>query len=419
MARPAVGTTVREGARAGVVVGHPGRGSMVDVQFTDVDFVERREASRLAPSEDWEGVQKRTVVQAIYESLLLKRLGVRDFRDAKGVRADVKALRAGELEREDIDDLLSRAFAIATRKGQKQGDIVAGGAGATAAGRALSALRIGADPKLVKRQMKAAGMADAAVERVLRLSKGRVPSDTQERLDDYEETLALRRKPVSRRAPAAGAKKRPPVRRKNVAQGNRAPTTYASGYGPTENVLAYDIRIFVMKDRPVLSETMTSGAVHAVLGGLGAPDAKIARQIEEADRTGKSRQTHNGFLVELQPRVGAEPTARIPLRRNYIGAAMRGISSMRGMLGSAAVFLSRYGQSAVTSTRNFVKTPLGAQLSAAIVIFAANVLGKKVVSSGIFTRKDVEKVQTAIESETGVALSQEVIAAALEGAAKA
>lgn len=389
------------------------------MQFTDVGFVERRDASRLVPSEDWEGIQKRTVVQAVYESLLLKRLGVRSFRDTKGTRVDVKALRSGELDRSDIDDLLSRAFAIATRKGQAQGDIVAGGADATAAGRALSALRLGADPKLVKRQMKAAGMSDAAMERVLRLSKGRVPSDTQERLADYEETLALRRKPVASRPATKGTKTRPPPRRKNVAQGNRPPTTYASGYGPPEKTLAYDVRIFASKTTPVFSDTLNSGAVHAVLGGLGSSNAQIARQIEEADRTGKSRRTQQGFLVEVKARVVAEPTAKFPLRRNYIGAAVRGISAMRGMLGSAAVFLTRYGQAASTATRSFVKTPIGAQLSAAIVIFGANVLGKRVVESGVFGKKDIEKVQHAIESETGAALSQEVIAAALEGAAKA
>ena len=40
MSRPAIGTAVREGRREGVVVAHAGRGSMVDVQFADVDFVE-------------------------------------------------------------------------------------------------------------------------------------------------------------------------------------------------------------------------------------------------------------------------------------------------------------------------------------------------------------------------------------------
>ena len=411
-----------------MVVGHPGRGSMVDVQFADVDFVERREASRLAPSEDWEGTQKRAVVQGVYESLLLKRLGVRAFRDTKGVRADVKALRAGELEREDIDDLLSRAFAIATRKGQKQGDVVAGGAAATAAGRALSALRIGADSKLVKRQMKAAGMTEAAMERVLRLSKGRVPDETQQRIDDYEETLALRRKPVSRRT-AAGAKKRPPVRRKNVAQGNMmptaavplrnnvaqgntAPTTYASSYGPPMTLSEYGVRVVDEKGVPLLSDTMNSGALHAVLGGLGSSDAEIARHIEEADRKGKSRRTHQGLGVEVTLK-------RIPVRRNYFGSALRGAVGLAGSVGAAASTIVRYGRTAATTTREFVRTPLGAQLTAAIIVFGTKVLGTKVMQSGVFRKKDVEAVQGAIASETGVALSQELIQTALEGAARA
>jgi hypothetical protein len=212
MARPAIGAAVREGRREGVVVAHAGRGSMVDVQFDDVDFVERRSAERLTPSVDWAEDQKRATVQATYESLLLKELGRKQFR-FRGERADVSALDRGVLDREDIDRLLSRAFAIATRRGQKQGDIEAGGAKATAAGRALSALRRGASPTLVVRQMKAAGVSQSAIDRVLRLSKGRDPEESAQRLADYEETLALRKKPA-------------PRRRKNVAQGNQMPTGF-------------------------------------------------------------------------------------------------------------------------------------------------------------------------------------------------
>ena len=207
MPRPAIGTAVREGRRDGIVVGHAGRGSMVDVQFTDVDFVERRSAERLTPTEDWAEDQKRAMVQAIYETLVLKELGRKNFR-FRGERADVAALDRGTLDREDIDRLLSRAFAIATRKGQQQGDIAAGGAKATATGRALAALRKGANPTLVVRQMKAAGVSQTAIDRVLRLSKGRDPEESAQRLADYEETLTLRRAPK---------------RRRNVAQGNQMP----------------------------------------------------------------------------------------------------------------------------------------------------------------------------------------------------
>jgi hypothetical protein len=198
MSRPAIGTAVREGRREGVVVAHAGRGSMVDVQFDDVDFVERRSAERLTPTEDWAEDQKRSMVQAIYENLVLKELGRKNFR-FRGERADVSALDRGVFDREDIDRLLSRAFAIATRKGQKQGDIVAGGAKATATGRALSALRKGASPALVTRQMKAAGVSQKEIDRVLRLSKGRDPEESAQRIADYEETLLLRKKPAPRR----------------------------------------------------------------------------------------------------------------------------------------------------------------------------------------------------------------------------
>lgn len=221
MARPAIGTAVREGRREGVVVGHAGRGSMVDVQFEDVDFVERRSAERLVPAEDWAEDQKRATVQAIYESLLLKELGRKQFR-FRGVRADVAALARGDIDRSDIDRLVSRAFAIATARGQKQGDIERGGAKATAVGRALSALRRGASQTLVVRQMKAAGVTQKEIDRVLRLSKGRDIEESAQRIEDYEDTLALRRKPAPQRAKAPA-----PKRRRNVAQGNMMPMSFA------------------------------------------------------------------------------------------------------------------------------------------------------------------------------------------------
>ena len=59
------------------------------------------------------------------------------------------------------------------------------------------------------------------------------------------------------------------------------------------------------------------------------------------------------------------------------------------------------------------------ELTAAIIVFGTKVLGTKVMQSGVFRKKDVEAVQGAIASETGVALSQELIQTALEGAARA
>jgi len=227
MARPAVGTAVREGTRRGVIVRHAGTGSMVDVQFTDVGFVERRDAGRLsvvpagakraATEPDWADDHKRATVEAVYERLVLEHLGKKAFRNAKGQRIDVLALNKGDLTREEVNDLVSRAFAIATRTGQAHGDVVAGGAGATPSGRALSALRRGAYPRLVERQMKASGASDEAISRAIRLTRGKPLAETAQRLADYEETLTLRRKTNPR-----GGTGHPPLRRNFLGAALRA-----------------------------------------------------------------------------------------------------------------------------------------------------------------------------------------------------
>ncbi len=195
MARPALGALVREGTRTGVVVGHPGRGSMVDVKFRDVTFVERRDAGNLKVEEyDFAEEQKRAVVEGVYESLVTKHLGVKAFKDARGQRSDVKALAAGTLTRDDVNALLGRAYAIATAQGRKQGDVSRDGAKATATGRALAALRYGADPRLVERQLRAEGVSADRIERVQRLAASKDASKLDENRQDYEVTLSLRRK---------------------------------------------------------------------------------------------------------------------------------------------------------------------------------------------------------------------------------
>lgn len=100
-----------------MVVGHPGRGNMVDVKFTDVSFVERRDAGRLTPVRANPTNHKRATVEAIYERLVLEHLGKKAFRNAKGERSDVLALNKGTLTREEVNDLVGRAFAIATSRG--------------------------------------------------------------------------------------------------------------------------------------------------------------------------------------------------------------------------------------------------------------------------------------------------------------
>ena len=98
-----VGDRVRMGSRSGRVVACR-NGGMFDIQFDDVAHIERRGGDRLMranpaeldvydPSKD----QFRAVVQGVYESL-------REKDPTTGTR-----------------ELLSRAYAIATRQGQKYG----------------------------------------------------------------------------------------------------------------------------------------------------------------------------------------------------------------------------------------------------------------------------------------------------------
>jgi hypothetical protein len=165
MARPALGALVREGTREGVVVGHPGRGNMVDVRFRDVTFVERRDAERLSVRPEYEAgeEQLRSVTEGVYESLVKRELGVKTFKDRKGARADVKALDKGTLTREQLSALYGRARAIAVSQGRKYGDLTSGSLARTgermlptATGRALSALRYGADALCEKPRIRAA-----------------------------------------------------------------------------------------------------------------------------------------------------------------------------------------------------------------------------------------------------------------------
>lgn len=146
--------------------------------------------------DDWQSDQFRAVVQGIYESAVEKRLGV-PFLDSKGRRADVKAVRSGELTRKDIDQMVSRAFAIATKQGQKHGYLKKGTQKATTKGRALAAARAGADPKLIERQLKSAGYKGdrlSAIMELVRKHAQKAKSYHSRNMADYEMTLALRRK---------------------------------------------------------------------------------------------------------------------------------------------------------------------------------------------------------------------------------
>jgi len=197
------------------VVAHAGREGMVDVQFTDVPFVVRRDASRLVrrnpapvdPARD----QLRAVVEAVYERLVLEHTGKKTFLNERGTRADAR------LSGDTVRALLDRAFAIATAAGRRTGDVARKGNAPTASGRALSALRAGADPRLVAGQMRRAGVSPEGIQRVLRLAEGHEPwVDVDEA---YEQTLGRARK---RRAPAARKVANPyPLRRNFIGAAAR------------------------------------------------------------------------------------------------------------------------------------------------------------------------------------------------------
>lgn len=145
------------------------------------------EETRVADVYDPTQEQFRAVVQGVYESLVTKELGVKAFKDARGARADTRALKAGGVAQEDLRKILSRAYAIATRQGQKHGYLEAGTQRPTKKGAALAAARYGADPKLVSRMLAGDSKAQklAAAKDVAKLAENR---------QDYEITLQLVRK---------------------------------------------------------------------------------------------------------------------------------------------------------------------------------------------------------------------------------
>lgn len=119
--------------------------------------------------------QFNATVQGIYESQVRAHAGVPSrtpFRDRRGVRLDVKHMFSPE----DIRDLLSTSFAIATQQGQKHGYLEKGSQRATAKGRARSTERAKDKKKMAQN------------------------------LRDYEETLSMSRKEHSRRIVKRGRK---------------------------------------------------------------------------------------------------------------------------------------------------------------------------------------------------------------------
>lgn len=104
------------------------------------------------------------VVQGIYESLMAKYLGEKSIYGSEGERLDLEALNEGSLSRREVRAVLSQAFAIATKQGQRQGVLAEGSQRPTAKGKRLA----------YKRQ--------------------RDPDHLAQNQQDYEMTLSLSRK---------------------------------------------------------------------------------------------------------------------------------------------------------------------------------------------------------------------------------
>ena len=210
MAAPRVGARVREGARTGVVVELRPQG-MVDVRFEDKGIVERRPAARLtlanpasrpagkasgsrgkaAPVSALEVYdptleQFRAVVQGVYESLVCKETKAAAFKTPTGLRADRKLTQTA------VRRLLSKAYAIATKMGQRHGYLEAGTQRPTLKGAALSAARYGADPRFVEKMLG----EDAAGKK---LAADKNAAHRAENREDYEKTLQLARQGQTQR----------------------------------------------------------------------------------------------------------------------------------------------------------------------------------------------------------------------------
>ena len=132
MARIALGSDVREGPRRGQVVGHRPKG-MVDVQFDDVGWVERRQEKGLRKANpagkgdyyDPAKEQFRRQQMAIYESQ--KKRGKVTVYDSDGYATGKRPMTD--------DEAWQSSFAIATRVGQKHGWLKKGTQEPTAKGR--------------------------------------------------------------------------------------------------------------------------------------------------------------------------------------------------------------------------------------------------------------------------------------------
>jgi len=145
---------------------------MIDVQFDDAPQVMRRSAKSLTdvdPDKD----HLRRWRQRVYEGLVKQELKVKEFYTPKG-RIDVLALESGRLTRDDVDRLVSRAFAAVTVQGRK--------------------------PLTVKGKKVTGGWIHPGTQTPTGRAKAAAAEDREdaahhaERIAQYELTLSLRRK---------------------------------------------------------------------------------------------------------------------------------------------------------------------------------------------------------------------------------
>ena len=149
MARVSIGSNVRKGPRRGQVLKHRPQG-MVDVQFTDVDWVERHQERSLrkanpAGKDDYydpADEQFRRVQMAIYESQ--KKRGKVTVYDSDGDAIGKRPMTD--------DEAWQSSFAIATRQGQKHGWLKKGTQDPTAKGRRGAKQKLKTDDAWAKRQ---------------------------------------------------------------------------------------------------------------------------------------------------------------------------------------------------------------------------------------------------------------------------
>ncbi len=131
-------------------------------------------------------------VQGIYESLVKRHLGLPSTAKFKvrNKRLDIK----NDLPQYVVNDLVSNAFAIATKVGQKHGYLKKGTNEPTLHGKAKAARRVGYDYDKIVVGLKMEGLDHGTIMYVLGALPDAPKDYNWQNILDYEMTLALRRK---------------------------------------------------------------------------------------------------------------------------------------------------------------------------------------------------------------------------------